>query len=364
MSILRPMEAVAAMYTPGQEEVTREIFSSISNTVFGAPSLQPASTVRKVLARLSYRIMKLTTKSHKPAQTDGTERVTYSNRLLDRSGHPYAQMLMGNATKDRSLVEGGDPMNSQYMMLCPKIRANGQKWDRLLLDSLQGKDVRMRLLWETLTTYELAKARLDAGHSVRMKAVAAGTGLSFILVYDRLVRDGYEPSRITAIITDRDPSGIAKSNILMDKLETTKNRSILQPDAGHIVARPEDIFDHQEAQGVEPFDIITAIGVLEYFHGHTYTTTEHHYGEEVSPDPFSALDLVKALHDSLSNGGSLVVNTYRRNSATMLLEIFGRRFDYRDRKDLAALMSAVDLELRSHVGSGHIYDVEVYGKKS
>lgn len=40
-----------------------------------------------------------------------------------------------------------------------------------------------------------------------------------------------------------------------------------------------------------------------------------------------------------------MVNTYRRNAATQLLELFGRRFDYRDRENLTDLMAAANFEL-------------------
>jgi len=82
-------------------------------------------------------------------------------------------------------------MNNNYMMIAPEIRMNGGIWDRLFLDSVQGKDVRLRLAWETRATYEAAKQVLDEGQSVRIKGVAAGTGLSLILTYDRLIRNGY-----------------------------------------------------------------------------------------------------------------------------------------------------------------------------
>jgi len=362
MKDLKPMEAVAVLYSAGQEEVSQAIVSSLSDAIFSGKALEPANKAKQALARISYRILKLTTRATKQSDADGAEMTHYTNPILDRSGHGYARALMGSTSKNTQvLVEGGDPMNSQYMMMCPVIRGNGATWDRIFLDSMQGKDVRLRMLWETLATYEAARQHLEAGKSVRLKAVAAGTGLSLILVYDRLVRDGYDPTRITAVITDRDEAGIAKSNRLMDKIATTKHRLAGQGGGG-IVAHPEDVFDHQSRTGVEPYDVVTAIGILEYLHGHTYTTTEEHLNLEASDGDASALELAHALHESLSPSGSLVVNTYRRNAATQLLEIFGRRFDYREREHLAALMAAANLHPRRLVGSGHVYDVEVYGK--
>ena len=91
-------------------------------------------------------------------------------------------------------------------------------WDRLFLDSVQGKDVRLRMVLETRATYETAKRWLEREEPVRLKAVAAGTGLSMILAYDRLVRDGYNPDLITATITDREEANIDKANRLLGKL--------------------------------------------------------------------------------------------------------------------------------------------------
>ncbi|WP_038167503.1 hypothetical protein [Verrucomicrobium sp. BvORR106] len=367
MKNLKPMEAVAVLYATGQEDVSRAIVASLSQTIFGGTGLEPANRAKQLLARISYRLLKWTTRSVLPDGASHGDATVYRNVILDRSGHPYAAALMGTTSKaTQCLVEGGDPMNSQYMMISPEIRQNAGTWDRIFLDSVQGKDVRLRMVWETLATYEAARALLDGGKSVRMKAVAAGTGLSLILVYDRLIRDGFDPSRITVSITDRDPVNIEKANRLMDKIETTKGRTAVQERSGGILARPEDLFarlGHGDT-GLEPYDVVTAIGILEYFHGHTYTTTEHHLNLSVQAEAASAIDLVQRLDEMVSDQGSVVVNTYRRNAATQLLELFGRRFDYRDHENLTALMAAANFELTRLMGSGHVYDVEVYGKKS
>ncbi|HSJ01118.1 MAG TPA: hypothetical protein VK956_01640, partial [Verrucomicrobium sp.] len=94
-----------------------------------------------------------------------------------------------------------------------------------------------------------------------------------------------------------------------------------------------------------------------------YTTTEGHLNLASAKEPTTALDLVQTLHDIVTPDGNLVVNTYRRNAATQLLELFGRRFDYRRRENLLALMAEANFHPHQLVGSGHVYDVEVYGKK-
>lgn len=359
------MEAVAVLYATGQEETSREIVASLSRAIFGGPGLEPANRGKQLLARISYRVLKWTTRAVEPQAEGQGGAVVYRNPILDRSGHPYAEALMGTTSKEtQCLVEGGDPMNSQYMMISPEIRQNAKTWDRIFLDSVQGKDVRLRMVWETLATYEAARKLLEEGRQVRLKGVAAGTGLSLLLVYDRLVADGFDPWRITVAITDRDPVSIAKANRLMDKLPTTKGRSAVQTGSGGgILARPEDIFADPTGAGVEPYDVVTAIGILEYFHGHTYTTTEERLRLNAPESGPSALELAHRLREMLEAHGSLVVNTYRRNAATQLLELFGRRFDYRSRQNLADLMEAAHLTPKALVGSGHVYDVEVYGKK-
>ena len=62
--------------------------------------------------------------------------------------------------------------------------------------------------------------------------------------------------------------------------------------------------------------------------------------------------------------GVLIVNTYRPHASTRILELFGRRFDYRHRENLSELLATADFGVLRLVGSGHIYDVVVYEKSS
>ena len=360
MNHLKPMEALAALYAEGHDEIAQGIVASLSRTIFEGGGLAPARLAKKILARISLHALKATTRVKKSTNERGEETTHYTNAILDRSGHGYARALMGSTSREtESLVEGGDPMNSQYMMMAPEIRANCARWDRLFLDSVQAKDVRLRMAWETLATYEEAQHRLASGGQVRLKAVAAGTGLSMILVYDKLMRDKVDPARVSVTITDRDEVSIAKTSRLLDKLETTRDRASLHASGAGISARAEDAFA-QDATG--PYDVVTAIGILEYFSGHTYTTTEEKQGLAAAADPASAEDLVRALSVLLKEDGCMVVNTYRRNAATQLLEVFGRRFDYRNRSNLRALMASAALQPSRLVGTGNIYDVEIYTK--
>jgi hypothetical protein len=60
--------------------------------------------------------------------------------------------------------------------------------------------------------------------------------------------------------------------------------------------------------------------------------------------------------------GSLIVNTYRCDPSTRILELFGRKFHYRNRENLRSLLTSVNFRPARLVGSGNIYDVEIYEK--
>ena len=256
-------------------------------------------------------------------------------------------------------------MNGNYMMLAPEIRMNGGLWDRLFLDSVQGKDVRLRMVLETRATYETARRWLEEEKPVRLKAVAAGTGLSMILVYDRLIRDGYHPDLITATITDWEEANIAKANRLLDKLATTRERKRRLGTGFGIWAETEDIFadDGKDgAAGTARYDVVTAIGILEYFQGGSYRTTEQRLKLKSQVEAPAAQDLAKRLSDMTTDRASLIVNTCRDDASTRILELFGRRFDYRNREDLRSLLTSMNFRPVRLVGSGNIYDVEIYEK--
>src|SRR6185503_2883529 len=168
------------------------------------------------------------------------------------------------------------------------------------------------------------------------KAVAAGTGLSLILVYDRLIRDGYHPDLLTATITDWEEANIAKANRLMDKLATTRERKASLGTGSGISAETEDIFAEHGKGGAActaRYDVVTAIGILEYFQGYSYRTTEQRLKLESPVETLTAQDLAKRLDDMTTDRGSLIVNTCRDDASKRILELFGRRFDYRNRED-------------------------------
>jgi hypothetical protein len=252
-------------------------------------------------------------------------------------------------------------------MLAPEIRRNCGLWDRLFFDSVQGKDVQSRFVWETLATYEAARRRLEKDEPVRLKAVAAGTGLSMILAYDRLIQAGYNPELITARITDRENANVEKTNRLLAKLARTKNR-VCGPESRHgISAGIEDIFPESRGRGAQDdaqYDIITAIGILEYFQGSSYDTTERRLKIEPSLESVTAHDLAIRLSEMTTDGASLIVNTYMDETSTRILELFGKRFAYRNRENLRSLLAAVDFRPALLAGSGNIYHVETYEKNA
>jgi hypothetical protein len=357
------MDAVAALYADDHPEVSEAIVASLSKAIFNGGVIAPAGPVQRTLARLSYRMLRWTTKTDKRTDETGCEATVFRNPVLERCGHPYARALLASSRiETASLVEGGDPMNGNYMLIAPEIRGKGRLWDRLLLDSVQGKDVRLRLALETRATYDAAKRWLERQEPVRLKGLAAGTGLSMILAYDRLVRDGYNPNLITAVITDREEANIDKANRLLGKIATTReNRRVLGRGCG-ISAETEDIFAETETGKADTarFDVVTAVGILEYFQGFSYATTEERLKLAPPAAAATAQDLARILHQMTSDRGCLIVNTYRDDPSTRILELFGRRFVYRNRENLRALLASVNFRPARLVGSGNIYDVEVY----
>ena len=346
--------------------MSEEIVASLGRVIFDGNEARPAGWIQSLMARVTYRFLKWTTKSVEGTDKAGAKMRVFSNRLMERSGHPYARSLLDSSRSDiASLVEGGDPMNANYMMLAPEIRKSGGLWDRLFLDSVQGKDVRLRLALETRAFHEEAGRRLQKKEPVRLKAVAAGTGLSLVLAYDRLIRDGHNPALITATITDREEANIVKANRLLDSLATTReNRRHAGTGCG-ISAETEDIFWeslHPDAVRIEPFDVVAAVGILEYFQGYSSSTSGHRLKIAAPVESVTAQDLAGVLYRMLADRGSLIVNTMRNDPSTRILELFGRRFVYRNRQDLRSLLASMNFRRERLVGSGNIYDIEVYGK--
>ena len=351
------MDAVAALYGDAREDEARELVESLSRSVFGDHGVTPAGIVRQILARLSYRIVKRTTR--RAAEGDPT---AYRCPILERSGHPYARSLLAPSRQDiAGLVEGGDPMNGPYMMIMPEVRAAGDRWDRLFFNSVQGRDVQLRFIWETLATHAEATRRLQAGAPVRLKALAAGTGLSLVLVYDRLVRDGHDPAAISAAITDRESGNTVKTRRLLAKLPTTRDRLADAAGDGVLAVFSEDAF----AAGTGPsggYDVVTALGIFEYLQGHSCDTTERRTGAAEPKESLDAERLAAVLAGLTTPDGSLIVNTYRPHASIRLLEVFGKKFDYRTRDDMAGLLATSSFKPHRLAGSGVIYDVEVYKK--
>lgn len=362
---IRPMEAVAALYSEGHEELSEAIIAGLNRAVFGKePS--PAGLVQRAMARLTWRVLKWTTRRHVIGGDGEAAPAGYRNRLLERSRHPYAQSLLTSSTKETEvLVEGGDPMNGPYMMIAPEIRETCTLWDKLFFNSVLGKDVQLRFIWETNATYGAASRRLDRGEAVRLKALAAGTGLSVILAYDRLLRDGYDPDRITARITDREPANTAKTGHLLAKLAASRGWKLGSGDEGGIAARTEDIFADDSAAEWIPeakYDVVTAVGILEYLQGFTCDTTERRHRLHEPEEDATAVHLAERLAAMTTDDASLIVNTYRPHASTRILELFGKKFDYREPAHLADLLATVRFRPARVVGSGVIYDVKIYEK--
>jgi hypothetical protein len=359
------MDAVVALYSDGDQELSEAIIASLSRVIFSGKQGQPAGPLQRVVSRISWRVLKWTTTRRKVGAED-YEGGAFRNRILQRSGHPYARALLDSSRKDtESLVDGGDPMNGPYMMIVPEILKAGTIWDRLLMHSVQGKDVQLRFIWETQATYEAVRSRLEKGGMVRVKAIAAGTGLSMIVAYDRLMRDGYDPARIVLKITDREKTSIDKTRRLLAKLATTRGRAPRTESEGGISAEVEDFSEGELGAGAVSqvkYDVVTAVGIFEYLQGFTSGTTErskaHHQPEESA----TAQHLAAWLDGMTTDDATLIVNTFRSHASIRILELFGRRFHYRSKANLTELLAHANFRTPRVVGSGNIYDVKVYEK--
>lgn len=359
------MEAVAVLYSEGDSEVATAILSSLGKAVFESPEPEPVGLGPRLLSRFSYWGLQRTTTRLDTGRSAG-EQIGYRNPIMERSGHPYARSLLAASSREtEGLVEGGDPMNGQYMVIAPEIRRACSWWDLVFFYSLQGRSVQQRLIWETQATHAEAKARLDKTGRVRLKALAAGTGLSMILAYDRLLRDGYDPGQITIRITDRDPANSAKTGRLLAKLATSRGWQLGTHEAVGISASTEDIFEgdpQANPRGEASYDVVTAVGILEYLQGFTSETTEQRLSLPESEEPVTAMLLAEKLHAITHEDAALIVNTNRSHASSRILELFGKKFDFRGVPHLSALLATANFNLVRLAGSELIYDVAIYGK--
>lgn len=368
------MDAVNALYADGAGDVAEAIVASLSKQVFDAGPPEPASRIRRRLAGAVIRILKRTTRTRVKTDAEGREVVAYRNPILEWSGHPYALTLLEpSCAESASFVEGGDPMNAPYMMISPEIRQNALAWDRIFLDSVLAKDVQVRFVWETRITYDIAKRRLKKGKPVRLKAAAAGTGLSMILVYDRLVREGHDPGLITATITDRAAANVTKTRRLLGMLSSTRDNLAGAENRSGISARIEDLLHEVPSPVVEGSGspgaaelphVVTLVGILEYFHGFTCSTTEEHLGHPTSGEDADAVDLIRRIAAMTAESGVLIANSYRPVTGARILEVVGKRFRYRNRENLDALVKTAGFAPIDASGAGHIYDVVAFEKQA
>src|SRR4051812_42455752 len=69
---LKPMEAVEALYSRDQQEISEEIVGSLSRAIFSESETKPAGWIQRILARVSYRALQWTTTSSKPDAKSGS----------------------------------------------------------------------------------------------------------------------------------------------------------------------------------------------------------------------------------------------------------------------------------------------------
>ena len=351
---LTPMDGVTCLYGNGSEDLARALIASLGRRIFESGPPRPSNFFRRRLAAGVFHLMRSTTRNDTRPGPDGHPVVFHRNRILERSGHPYAATMLEPSRADTAtFVEGGDPMNALYMMLVPEIRGKAGLWDHIILDSVQARDVQWRFYWETRCAHDLASARLARGEPVRLKAVAAGTGLSMAVVLDRLLREGHDPALISATIADREPANVAKAALLLGKLDST--RPLLEN--GRICTVTEDLLAPAES---EPYDVVTVMGILEYFPGHTLTTTEQNHGQPAPQGPPHAEDLVRNIAAMTAPGGALVTNTFRLLTAVRIMEVFGKKFRYRGRPEMQRLLASAGFIPAGRHHSANIFDVEIF----
>lgn len=364
---ITPMQAVSALYGEGNVDLARAVAASLSRRVFEDKPPQPSNLVRRALGRMVFRLMKRTTREEPRPGPDGREVVFYRNRILENSDHPYARTLLEPSRADTAnFVEGGDPMNAVYMMLSPEVRSHAGLWDNIILDSVQARDVQWRFVWETRLVHKLAVKRLREGKPVRLKAVAAGTGLSMALLLEKLLGEGHDPKLISATISDREAPNVEKALRLLGKLPATSRHLALHSGSPHgVVLQIEDILQPTTKTAHDaPYDIVTVVGLLEYFPGHTATTTEELLGLEKPAGPPHASDVVANVGAMTGPGGHVLVNSFRQLSAIRTMEVFGKRFRYRGRKEMRDLMKSGGLVPSGEYVSANIFDLEVFEKRA
>jgi len=362
---MSPMQAMAVLYGEGNDEASRDLIDGLSWQIFEGPERQPLKGLRRAMTGFVFWLMRRTTREEVCIGPDGKKALAYRNRILERTRHPYTMTLLQPSRSETAfLVEGGDPMNAIYMLLSPEVHRSAGLWDRLLLDSVPSRDVQARFVWETRVTHELATERLKRGEPVRIKAFAAGTGLSVIVTCDRLLRDGHDPKLIRAVISDRDIAHCQKTIRLIEKLPRLREWIDRKGNAeSGLFAQAEDIFQPSAgADREQPYHIVTAVGILEYFAGHTYATTEERLGEGTPAGHPSAEDLLQAVARETASAGYLIVNTHRESVATRILEVFGKRFRYRTPENLQALAATSGFAPVATRFSGNVYDVLVFKK--
>ena len=108
--------------------------------------------------------------------------------------------------------------------------------------------------------------------------------------------------------------------------------------------------------------MVTAVGILDYLQGFTCDTTERCLRLQHPEEAVNAERLAAKLGNMATDAADLIVNTYRPNPSTRILELFGRRFDYRNEENLTSLLATAGFRAPRVVGSGNMYGVLVYEK--
>src|SRR5258705_813217 len=103
---IRPMDAVAALYSDGEVELSKAIIASLSRALFGVASGAPAGLAQRLFSRLSHRVLKWTTTHEKTDDQSGGTGL-FRKPHLYRLGAPIRPTVVQCLTKrNQGLMHG------------------------------------------------------------------------------------------------------------------------------------------------------------------------------------------------------------------------------------------------------------------
>ena len=127
MQNLKPMDAVAALYSNDHHELSEAIVASLSRAIFNGIEIRPAGRVQRTLARVSYRILQRTTTSGKGKDARGSEVTVFSNRTLESVRTSLCQVA-ARIFQERNRVVGGGRGSNERQLHDDRSRDQNERW--------------------------------------------------------------------------------------------------------------------------------------------------------------------------------------------------------------------------------------------